>query len=187
MAETQVCPRRMEGYPYAAGMDGPDEWRGQGGIIGQEKIGLGCSYCGSLHPDRFMELVREGCVVGPTDKSYKAYLRAPVSDDEKARRKTAWMDGARGGANVASAIRDLGMKDGKSQERITADLEDHWAKIEAPLADGGTLEAKFYYQHLSDDQKREFIDLWNAKRMRVGYPGHFYRLPFFMTYADADG
>lgn len=38
---------------------------------------------------------------------------------------------------------------------------------------------KFYFQHLSDEQKTEFIVLLNAGKVRVGMPGHFYRLPYF--------
>lgn len=77
-----------------------------------------CSFCGSLHPDDFMEQVRSGVEIGPTDKSYKAYV-------------------------------------------------------------GGSGGAKFYYQHLSVDQRQEFVRLLNDGTMHVGYPGHFYRLPFF--------
>lgn len=36
-----------------------------------------CSYCGSLHPDKFLEAVELGHEVGPTDKSYKAYIGHP--------------------------------------------------------------------------------------------------------------
>lgn len=40
--------------------------------------------------------------------------------------------------------------------------------------------AKFYYQHLSEDQKREFVDLLNAKKIKIGYPGYLYSRPFFI-------
>lgn len=39
---------------------------------------------------------------------------------------------------------------------------------------------KFYFQHLSEEQMREFIDLLNARRLNIGYPGHFYVLPYFI-------
>ena len=92
-----------------------------------KSLGLSCSFCGSLHPDRFMELIREGWNVGPTDKNYKAYLsRLPASEE------------------------------------------------------ANSIEAKFYYQHLSPEQQVEFVELYNTKRMHVGYPGRFYRWPFFM-------
>ena len=43
----------------------------------------------------------------------------------------------------------------------------------------GEHAGKFYFQHLSDEQRREFVALLNAKAFPVGYPGHFYVLPFF--------
>lgn len=46
---------------------------------------------------------------------------------------------------------------------------------------------KFYFQHLSEEQKMEFIDLLNAGKVRVGYPGHFYRLPYFCQRVEKGG
>jgi hypothetical protein len=104
------CPRRNEGGG-AARFPGPDTWRDLDGD-------LRCSFCGSLHPDRFMERIKAGEKLGPTDKTYKAYLDAPP-----------------------------------------------WAK--------------FYYQHLSEEQRAEFIELVNAKRINIGEPGYLYVTPFF--------
>lgn len=39
---------------------------------------------------------------------------------------------------------------------------------------------KFYFQHLDSDQQQRFIDLLNAGKMKIGMPGHFYSMPFFM-------
>ncbi|HEY2763436.1 MAG TPA: hypothetical protein VGJ13_05400 [Pseudonocardiaceae bacterium] len=117
------CPRRAENepgpwqYPQGEGLDGFE--RGHG-LVGQSDPA--CTYCGSLSGDRFMELVHEGAEVGPTDKSYKAYV-------------------------------------------------------------GG--QAKFYFQHLSDAQKLEFVELLNAGKVQIGYPGHFYVPPFFVRYGTA--
>lgn len=126
MPDTMFCPRREESPAADRAFPGPDKYRPDGGLVGQA---LACSYCGSLPPDDFMEAVRQGAEVGPTDKSYKAYLRLP---------------------------------------------------------DGG--EAKFYFQHLSEDQRREFIDLLNARprRVAIGYPGRFYVLPFFIAPAPQE-
>ena len=33
-------------------------------------------------------------------------------------------------------------------------------------------------------QCRRFLDLFNANKIKVGYPGHFYVLPFFMKYDE---
>lgn len=37
----------------------------------------------------------------------------------------------------------------------------------------------FYYTHLNADQRKEFIELYNSKRLRLDYPYYFYTLPFF--------
>ena len=41
---------------------------------------------------------------------------------------------------------------------------------------------KFYFQHLDEAGKRRFIDLLNARKVKLGYPGYFYVKPFFITY-----
>ena len=75
-----------------------------------------CSYCGSLHPDKFMELVESGKKLIPTDKNYKVYM------DQR----------------------------------------------------------KFYFMHLSEDQKKKFVELLNANKINFSTPGKFYVLPFFI-------
>lgn len=39
---------------------------------------------------------------------------------------------------------------------------------------------KFYFQHLSEDQKKRFIELLNEKKIKFDYPGYFYVKPFFI-------
>lgn len=109
---THLCPRRQEVF-QAARFGAPefDCWTERDT----------CSWCGSLHPDLFMERVRAGDQLGPTDKNYKVYI--------------------------------------------------------------GSTE-KFYFQHLSEEQMKELIDLLNARKLNIGYPGHFYRLPYFMRVND---
>lgn len=114
MSTKFTCPRRIaEGHdrtdsPLA--YDGPnrDEWR-------DDKT---CSYDGSIHPDEFMEYVRSGGEVGPTDKSYKFYV-----------------DGYSGVTRGAK---------------------------------------KFYTHHLSEEQGREFDQLWRDNLINWGYPGRPY-------------
>ncbi len=43
---------------------------------------------------------------------------------------------------------------------------------------------KFYFQHLSEAEKLEFLDLLNQGKIRIGSPGHFYVLPFFAVRAS---
>lgn len=39
---------------------------------------------------------------------------------------------------------------------------------------------KFYFQHLSDEQRREFVRLLNEKKVAFSHPGRFLVLPFFI-------
>lgn len=41
--------------------------------------------------------------------------------------------------------------------------------------------AKFYFQHFSSKQQKQFIELLNAGRVKFGEPGHFYVDPFFIA------
>lgn len=45
---------------------------------------------------------------------------------------------------------------------------------------------KFYMQHFSDEDKHRFIDLYNKKEMKMGYPGYFYVKPFFVQVAHKE-
>lgn len=45
---------------------------------------------------------------------------------------------------------------------------------------GKTEHQKFYFQHLSEDQKERFVVLLNTQQLNMGYPGHFYVLPYFI-------
>jgi hypothetical protein len=61
---TQTCPRRSELGVASQVFKDPDYWR----------LDNTCSYCGGLNPERFLEEVRNGAEVEPTNKSYKAYV-----------------------------------------------------------------------------------------------------------------
>ncbi len=174
MSNTQTCPRRLSDFGPWERAEGLDTWTTGHGLVGQDNVGPSCSFCGSLHPDRFMELIRDGWVVGPTDKNYKAYLASPLTDEEKAAKRDRWM----ASDAVARAIRELGERDGKTPEQVQADLDAEWER-QAPGRLHGSQSAKFYYQHLSDDQQTEFVDLVNSGAMNIGYPGYLYVLPFF--------
>ncbi|MFI8535348.1 hypothetical protein ACIGMX_34525 [Streptomyces aquilus] len=171
--DTQTCPRRMhEAGPWEHAAD-LDAWTTGHGVAGQDSIGLSCSFCGSLHPDRFLELVREGWIVGPTDKSYKAYLDRPATEEDQRARKERWLETAQG-----QAVRRAAEAEGKTPEQVTEEL-DRAYRAENPMAKSAGTRAKFYYQHLTLEQQNEFIALYNERRMNVGYPGRLYVLPFF--------
>lgn len=67
----QICPRAGEDAATLAKLKPPFNgemvWRSDNT----------CSYCGSLHPDTFMERLEAGtATLEPTDKSYKVYVRS---------------------------------------------------------------------------------------------------------------
>jgi hypothetical protein len=130
--DIQTCPRRMrEAGPWEK-VEGRDSWTES--PRQWDEVVPACSFCGSLHPGKFLELVARGWAVGPTDKNYKAYLnQIPQNGDEP---------------NQSASRRYR--------------------------------QAKFYYQHLSDSQQVQFIDLYNRGGMILGHPGRFYVPPFFM-------
>lgn len=177
MTEQHTCPRRIEdgradpNSPFVGSGTNLDTWR-------PATTGPSCSYCGSLHPDRFMELTREGWIVGPTDKSYKAYLARPLTDEELAQRKERWLAGFTLDEAMAAA-----KKRGETLDQFRDGLSEYYDRHLASEASGA--QEKFYFQHLSAEQRDEFIDLYNSKRMRVGSPGHFYQPPFFARPAGA--
>lgn len=111
-----------------------------------------CSYCGSLNPDVLMARIEAGDVeLGPTDKSYKVYVRN--KDGE--------------------AFQQHYRNCGRGAECTGPDDCTHWVTRE-------TSQTKFSFQHLSDEQRTRFVDLLNQGKLHIGYPGHFYTLPFFI-------
>ena len=67
--EKQTCGRRMlELGPWERKED-LDEWEERTG-----RKGRCCSFCGSMHPEDFLQAVRDKVEIGPTDKSYKFYV-----------------------------------------------------------------------------------------------------------------
>ena len=119
--DIQTCPRRMRELGPWEQEEGQDSWvekpRHENDVVPV------CSFCGSLHPGTFLELVAKDWWVGPTTKNYKAYLDEPSP---------------------------------------------------------GRGRAKFYFQHLSPSQQMQFVSLYNRGTMKIGWPGHFSVVPFFM-------
>jgi hypothetical protein len=184
----QRCPRRDEMFQQGGPPDElPDEWSLREPLGGAGERFLVCNYCGSLHPDVFMEKLREGWIAGPTDKNYKTYLGRPFTDEEIEVRKQQWLNGT-----LVDAMRATGAEMGKTPEEIDAEIEHDWQEHHAPLTTDRDV-AKFYFPHLSKAQRLEFVDMLNVKNghpdlapdgtppLRVGYPGHFYAPPFFIS------
>lgn len=70
--EKQTCGRRRYDIGPQDRTEGLDTWV----MRGNDKC---CSYCGSLHPDRVLELAREHgtSIIETTDKGYKWYVKQP--------------------------------------------------------------------------------------------------------------
>jgi hypothetical protein len=116
--EAQTCPRRMyEAGPWER-TEGLDSWTTGHGVVGQDEVGLSCSFCGSLNPGRFMELVREGWIVSPTDKSYKAYLDRPATDEEKRAKKERWH-----ASDIGQALKRAAEAEGKKPGQVAEELD----------------------------------------------------------------
>jgi len=73
----ETCPRRMrEAGPWEH-KEGLEKWEYRVSVARQ------CSFCGGIHPEDALQLlILPGVAVVPTDKSYKAYLRAPIEHRE---------------------------------------------------------------------------------------------------------
>ena len=54
------------------------------------------------------------------------------------------------------------------------------AYVEGPEAPKTRGAAKVYFQHLSVADRKRFVDLLNSGGIKLGYPGRFYVLPFFV-------
>lgn len=132
-----LCPRREEVVGPMHRVPDHDTWRDRDGA----RV---CSWCGSWNPDDLMAGLRAGTLgLGPTDKSYKAYVHEAPEDG-------AVVDVAEGGPAL------------------------------------GRHRGKFYFQHLDQGQRQEFIALVNAKAFPVGFPGRFYVPPFFARSSHTD-
>lgn len=68
---------RSTGFPFACKrrMHEAGPWASEAGLDYWTERNT-CSFCGSMHPDDFMEQVRAGAPITPTDKPYKAYAPA---------------------------------------------------------------------------------------------------------------
>lgn len=152
-----TCPRRADHYSPAALESERDSYREDGT----------CSFCGSLNPDQFMSHVEAGTELGPTDKNYKVYIDVPNRDVGKP-------VFTQGHTNPTPA----------DVERMKADPT--WAEVrprvwERTQPAGPIMHAKFYFQHLTPSQCVRFVELLNAGKVKIGEPGRFYVMPFFIS------
>ena len=145
----QTCPRRMNSWAPFEKDENLDTWH-------EDNT---CSFCGSLNPAAFMERLERGDIIlGPTDKSYKVYVKN------------------NGGEKFKRTYRNCYAEIDKEKPKCTGPKDcTHWVTRE-------TDDTKFYFQHLSEDKMVRFIELLNGKKLNIGYPGYFYSTPYFITY-----
>lgn len=117
-----------------------------------------CSYCGSMSGDELMAGLESGTLMlGPTDKSYKAYIHKPYTDAEIADLKEKW--------------KAIGMGRGILETKGHAAYEEWFEKERRLGMFFGRQLGKFYFQHLSEPQMLRFIEMLNEKKLKIGYPG----------------
>ena len=115
-----------------------------------------CSFCGSLNPDTFMTRLEAGeLTLGTTDKNYKVYVTVASGPMLKQTYRDCPSDGPRcAGPNECT----------------------HWITRESN-------HGKFYFQHLSVEQRQRFVELYNDQRLVFEGGYSFYVLPFFFRIA----
>jgi hypothetical protein len=162
----QPCPRSIASFRSSV----PSFWRED----------RSCSYCGSIHPDDFFAAIEAGSELGPTDKDYKVYIDRPNPLAGKLRIVSSANNKPDYGEwifltaeNFAEVTNGFDPKDMIHAERWCM---EHWVQI-GKHADIN--QDKFYFYHLSDDQKKKFVVMLNDKKIKIAYPGYFYVLPYF--------
>jgi len=175
--EQQTCPRRMYDFGPWKREENLDHWERRKDGADVRK----CSFCGSMHPDDFMAAAKAGAELGPTHKSSKVHVHDLPSTAPGRLRIVG--SGNHPGAGL-TAYKELSKEHRRAVraeyrrgKRFPDDYRQGYFLL-APTRP--TTEGKFYFQHLSEEQQHEFIDLLNAKALTIGYPGRFYRLPFFI-------
>lgn len=160
----QPCPRQGDAT-LSSQLIHVSEWK-------ERPDGLACSYCGSMHPDDFFKAIEQKCELGPTDKNYKVYVEVPDS-----RHGEPWIYST---ANFKFDERAILVT--AENVHLYKDLTDFRDLIGSWITIGVRpvhVSRKFYFYHLSDEQKLKFIDLLNQRQINIGVPGRFYVLPFF--------
>lgn len=165
-----TCPRRGDAFAWRGDERDQDYWYPRDGYPV-------CHYCGSISEAELFSAIERGGELSPTDKSYKVYVTLPAKNPDepvvytKQSHEPTDKTGYRRVGDLSAAERDA-LQDGG----WSVDDPEAWVRFEPR---GPHVNAKFYFQHLSEDGRARFVTLLNAKKINLGYPGHFYRLPFF--------
>lgn len=140
-----------------------------------------CQYCGSIKPEDFLEYVKKGYPVGATDKSYKAYIQSPnPTAGEPCICMTATHP-AEDRFQVTEENRETLPKVGAYGQKSEPPEVGDYTKIskQSPMR-----HHKFYFQHLSDAQMAEFIQLHNEGKFVFDGGFGFYAMPYFCKRAE---
>lgn len=157
------CPRRDE---VGGQFPGADEWRDNDT----------CSYCGSLSPDVLMAgLEAKQLTLDPTDKTYKIYVHG-IPNPGAGELECFGSTNAKEPGSGWVLLKDLTEEQKKAARGHGSPYTTAFCFGPAP----SERFAKFYFQHLSEEQMKRFIELHNAGSLRLNTPGHFYVRPFFM-------
>lgn len=175
-------------------------WR-HGRNMANAPIGRSCSYDGSMHPDEFMAyLEKPGTRLTPTDKNYKVYIDVASDEPGQMRRVSSttrrpgeprpdggewltWEEAVERHPELRAAYEEhLDYIANHTAPSHPWRTDTHWIQV-APRGD--RRGSKFYFEHLSDEQKQRFVELLNAGKLNLREPGHFYRLPFFISRGSA--
>lgn len=168
------CPRGpAPGGRFQPGFDGTAYWQAD----------RTCSYCGSLHPQDFLDAAAAGAEITPTDKSYKAYIDLPQEDPDRLRVVSSTWSTTRPGDTWQEATPELCEKHNWQPWGSAHQPGDlMWVQL---MPQGPVRNAKFYFQHLDQAGQDRFIALHNEQKMKLAFPGHFYARPFFCEPAKA--
>ncbi len=131
-----------------------------------------------MSPERFFECVEAGNELVPTDKNYKVYVRHPnpIAGKITIRQSANYQPGP----DWIEATPEVC----KQYDWTPGEGGPYWV---LPSPEGPIETGKFYFQHLDEAGQVRFIELLNAKRVKLAYPGHFYVAPFFIKFsAPAD-
>lgn len=176
----QPCPRQTNEATMTVQREHVSHWRPDGT----------CSYCGSIDAATLFAAIEAGAQLEPTDKNYKVYVT--IANPKAGQRRV--ISSASGPSHDEFIARGYLPTDSLSDEDEAVMLADGYGKgtpFRPALVKFGvhepTTRAKFYFQHLTDEERRTFVGLMNAKRINLAYPGHFYRLPFFVAREAATG
>ncbi len=171
MAEKHRCPRRVEGVGSLEPGD-LDTWNRRHGRKGPRS----CSFCGSLHPEDFLEAVRnQTATVEPTDKSYKAYVTIPTVLYQPQIGKSLPGGGfkmKKFGPKQPAMLKFYFQHLSREQQLEVIDLYNSRPK-------------RFYFDR--PDGVLDFEVREPGDGMLVDYPGYFYVTPYFVGHQSHGG